>query len=159
MKSVNPKGNQFWIFIRRTDAEAPTLWPPDAKNWFIGKDPNAGKDWGKKEKGTTEDEMVGWYHWLHGHEFEQVLGDGDGQGGLACWSPWGHKESDVTERLTWTVALSSPRLLPGLGQPVLCNVLGSPTQPLPDQALFRRGVQLDTHQWLSALVKKLAHFC
>ena len=98
-KLVNPKGNQSWIFIRRTDieAEAPVLWPPDAKSWLIGKDPDAGKDWRQEEKGTTEDEMVGWHHRLSGHEFEQDTGGGGGQGGLAC-SPWGHKELDTTER-------------------------------------------------------------
>ena len=84
IKPVNPKGNQSWIFIRRTDAEAEAanLWPPDAKNWLTGKDPNSGKDWGQEEKGTTEDEMVGWHHWLDGHEFEQAPGVGDGQGRL-----------------------------------------------------------------------------
>ena len=92
--AVNPKGNQSWIFI---DAEAPILWPPNVKHWLIGKDPDAGKDWRQKEKGTTEDEMVGWHHRLNGHEFEQVLGVGDGQWGLACCSPWGCKESDTTE--------------------------------------------------------------
>ena len=76
IKPVNPKGNQPWIFIKRTDAEAPILWPPDAKSWFIRKDPDAGKDWGQEQKGTTEDEMVGWHHRLDGHEFEQTLGDG-----------------------------------------------------------------------------------
>ena len=92
----------FWIFIERiaTEAEAPILWPPDAKSWLIGKDPDAGKDW-RQEKGTTEDEMVGWHHWLNGHEFEQAPGDGEGQGGLACCSPWGHKELDMTEQLNW----------------------------------------------------------
>ena len=101
---VNPKGNQSWIFIGRTKAEAetPILWPPDAKNWLIGKDPDAGKDWRCEEKGTTEDEMAGWHYWLDGHEFEQALGAGDGQGSLVCCSPWGHKELDVTERLNWT---------------------------------------------------------
>ena len=104
IKPVNHKGNQSWIFIGRTDAEAvaPILWPPDVKNWLIWKDPDAGKDWRQKEKGMTEDEMVGWYHWLDGHEFEQAPGVGDGQGSLACCSPWGHKESDMTERLNWT---------------------------------------------------------
>ena len=102
IKPVNPKGNQPWVFIWRTDAEAPILWPPDAKNWLIGKDPDAGKDWRREVKGTTEDEMVGWHHWLDGHEFEQAQGVGDGQGGLACCSPWGHKESDMTEQLNWT---------------------------------------------------------
>ena len=105
IKPVNPKGNQSWILIGRTDAEAeaPILWPPDAKNWLIGKDPDAGRDWRQKEKGTTEDEMVGWHHWLDGHEFEQALGVGDGQGSLVCCSPWGRKESDTTEQLNWTL--------------------------------------------------------
>jgi len=98
IKPVNPKGNQSWIFIGRTDAEAETLilWPPDAKNWLIGKDPDAGKDWRQEEKGMTEDEMVGWHHRLDRHEFEQASGVGDGQGSLACCGPWGHKELDTT---------------------------------------------------------------
>ena len=96
---VNPKGNQSWIFIGRTDAEAktPILWPPDAKNWPIWKDPDAGKDWRQEEKKMTEDEMVGWHHRLNGHEFEQAPGVGDRQGGLVCCSSWGHKDSDMTE--------------------------------------------------------------
>ena len=104
MKPVNPKGNQSLIFIGRTDdeAEALILWPSDAKSRLIGKDLDAGKDWRQEEKGTTEDEMVGWHHWLNGHEFEQALGDGKGQGSLVCCSPWGHKESDTTEQLNWT---------------------------------------------------------
>ena len=104
IQPVHPKGNRSWLFTGRTDAEAetPILWPPDAKNWLNGKDPDAGKDWRQEEKGTIEDEMVGWHHWLDGHEFEQALGVGDGQGGLACCSPWGHKESDTTEWLYWT---------------------------------------------------------
>ena len=102
IKQVNPKGNQSWILIERTDAEAeaPILWPPDVKSWPIGKDPDAGKDWRQEEKGATEDEMVGWHHRLDGHEFEQAPGVGDGQGSLACCSPWGHKESDMT-KWTW----------------------------------------------------------
>ena len=108
IQPVHPKGNQFWIFIGRTDieAETPILWPPDAKNWLIWKDPDAGKDW-RWEKGTTEDEMVGWHHWLNGHEFEQAPGVGDGQGGLVCCSPWGRRESDTTERLNWTELVPS----------------------------------------------------
>ena len=100
IKPVNPKGNQSWIFIGRTDAEAkvPILWPSDAKNWLLRKDPDAGKD-GRQEKGTTEDEMVGWHHRLNGHEFGRTPGVIDGQGGLACYSPWGREESDMTERL------------------------------------------------------------
>ena len=103
IQPVNPKGNQSWIFIERTDAEAdaPILWPCDEKNWLIGKDPNARKDWRQEEKGITEDEMVGWHHWLDGHEFEQALGVGDGQGSLACCRPWGCKELDTAERLNW----------------------------------------------------------
>ena len=104
IKPVNLKGNQSWIFTGRTDAEAetPILWLPDAKNWLIGKDPDAGKDWGQEEKGMTEDEMVGRHHQLYGHEFEQASWIGDGQESLACYSPWGSKESDTTEWLKWT---------------------------------------------------------
>ena len=93
--------NQSWIFIGRTDAEAeaPILWPPDVRNWLIRKYPDAGKDWRWEEKGTTEDEMVGWHHWLNEHEFEQTPGDGDVQGSLVCYSQWGHKELDTTEQL------------------------------------------------------------
>ena len=94
IKPVNPKGDQSWVFIGRTDVEAetPILWPTDAKSQLIGKDSEAGKDWGQEEKGMTEDEMVGWHHQLNGHEFEQALGDAEGQGGLVCCSPWGRKE-------------------------------------------------------------------
>ena len=100
IQSVHPKGNQSWIFIGRTDAEAeaPILWPPDAKNQLIGKHLDAGKDWRQEEKGMTQDEMVGWHHWLYVHEFEQAPGDGEGQGGLACCSPRSAKESDTTEQ-------------------------------------------------------------
>ena len=98
IQPVHPKGNQSWIFIGRTDAKAetPILWPSDAKNWHLGKDPDTGKDWRQEEKGMSEDQMVGWYHWLDGHEFEQAPGVGDGHGSLACCSPWGLKESDMT---------------------------------------------------------------
>ena len=104
IQPVHPKGNQSWTFIGRTDGEAetPILWPPDAKKLPIGKDPDARKDWRQEEKGMTEDEMVGWYHWLNGHEFEQAQGVGVGQGGLVWCSPWGLKESDLTEWLNWT---------------------------------------------------------
>ena len=101
IKPVNPKGNQSWIFTGRTDVEAPILWPPDAKNWLICKDPDAGKDWRWEEKGMTEDGMVGWHHWLDGHEFEQAPGVGDGQGSLVCCSPWGCRELDMTVLLNW----------------------------------------------------------
>ena len=103
VQPVHPKGEKSWVFIGRTDAEAedPILWPPGAKNWLIGKDPDAGKDCMQEEKGTTEDEMVGLHHQLNGHEFGWTLGVGDGQGGLLCYCPWGRKESDTTERLNW----------------------------------------------------------
>ena len=96
IKPVNPKGNQPWIFIGRTDAEASIFWPPNVKNWLTGKDPDIGKNWGQEEKGMTEDEMVGWHHWLNGHEYEQTPGDSEGQGSLACCSAWDPKESDET---------------------------------------------------------------
>ena len=110
---VHPKGNKSWLFIGRTDAEAETamLWPPDAKNWLIGKDPDAGKDWRQEEKGTTEDYMVGWHCQLNGHEFEQALGVGDGQGGLVCWSLGGCKELDMTERLNWTELIQKSNVI------------------------------------------------
>ena len=103
IKPVNPKGNQSWIFIEKTDTEAETsiVWSPDLKNWLIGKGPDCGKEWRQEEKGMTEDEMVGWHHWLNGHEFEQVPGACDGHGGLACCSPWSRKESNTTEWLNW----------------------------------------------------------
>ena len=103
-KPVNPKGNQSWMFIGRTDARAETLilWPPYVKSWLIRKDPDAGKDWRQEGKGMIEDEMVGWHHWCNIHEFEQARGVGDGQGGLVCCGPWGHRESDTTERPNWT---------------------------------------------------------
>ena len=112
IKPVYPKGKQSWIFIRRTDAEAEALilWPHDAKNWLIGKDPDAGKDWGLEEKGTRDDEMVGWHHQLNGHEFGWTPGVGNGQGGLKCCCPWVHNvghnwatEMNLTESAkTWS---------------------------------------------------------
>ena len=112
IQSVHPEGNQSWISIGMTDAEAeiPILYPPDAKSRLTRKDPNAGKDWGQEEEGMAEDEMVGWHHWLDGHEFEQAPGVGDGQGSLVCRSPWGCKESDVTEWVNWT-ELTLPSML------------------------------------------------
>ena len=103
IKPINPNGNQPWIFIGRSDAEAevPVLWLPDTKSQIIRKHPDVGKAWGQEEKGVTENELVGWHHWLNGHEFEQALGVGDGQGSLACCSPWFCKELDMTEQLNW----------------------------------------------------------
>ena len=103
IQPVHPKGDQSWIFIGRTNAEAetPILWPCDAKNWLIWKDPDAGKGWRQEKKRTTEDEMAGWHHWLDGRESEWTPGVGDEQGGLACCDSWGCKESDMTVRLNW----------------------------------------------------------
>ena len=101
---VHSKGDRPWVLFGRNDAKAetPVLWPPHAKSWLIGKDSDAGRDWGQKEKGTTEDEMAGWHHRLDGREFEWTPGVGDGQGGLACCDSWDRKESDTTEQLNWT---------------------------------------------------------
>ena len=110
VKTVNPKRNQPWIFTGRTDAEAevPILWPPDAKSRLVGQGPDAGKDWRQEEKRTTEDEMVGWHHWLNGHEFEQAPGDSTGQGSLVCCSLWGLKKS-WTWLSHWTTRTKSFR--------------------------------------------------
>ena len=104
IQPVHPKGDQSWVFIGRTDVEAetPILWSPHAKSWLIGKDFDVGRVWGQEEKGTTEDEVAGWHHWLDGHQSEWTPEVGDGQGGLACCYTWGRKESDTTERLNWT---------------------------------------------------------
>ena len=112
IQPVHPKRNQSRIFIGRTDAEAeaPILWPPGVKSWLTGKDADAEKDWRQEEKGTTEDEMAGWHHWLSGHEFEWIPGVGDGQGGLVCCSLWGHKELCTTEWLNWTASESPGEL-------------------------------------------------
>ena len=104
IQPVHSEGDQPWDFFGRNDAKAetPVLWPPHAKSWFIGKDSDAGRDWGQEEKGTTEDEMAGWHHWLNGCESEWTPGVGDGQGGLACCDSWGCKELDTTEQLIWS---------------------------------------------------------
>ena len=104
IQPVHSKADQLWVFFGRNDAKAetPILWPPHAKSWLIGKDSDAGSNWGQEEKGTTEDEMAGWHHRLDGHEFEWTPGDGDGQGGLVCCDSRGRKESDRTEQLNWT---------------------------------------------------------
>ena len=104
LSKVPPKGDQSWVFIGQTDVEAetPILWPPDVKSWLTGKDPDAGKDWGQEDKGTTEDEMVGWHHWLNGRGFGWTLGVGDGQGGLTCCSSWGRRVGHNWEtELNW----------------------------------------------------------
>ena len=113
IQPVPSKGDQSWVFFGRNDAEAetPVLWPPHAKSWLIGKDSDAGRDWGQEEKGTTEDAMAGWHRQLDGCEFEWTLGVGDGQGGLACCNSWGRKELDTTERLNWTDGQASLHII------------------------------------------------
>ena len=117
IQPVHPKGIQSWIFIGRTDAEAeiPILWPPDVKSWLIWIDPNAGKDWRQEEKGTTEDEMVGWHHWLDGHGFGWTPGVGDGQGGLACCNSWGLQRvgHDWVTELNWVISGLLAKVLKG----------------------------------------------
>ena len=110
IKPVNPKRNQSWIFIRRTDteADAPILWPPNLESQLFRKDPDAGKDWKHEEKGTAEDEMVGWHYWLNGHKFEQAPGVGDGQGILTCCSPWGCKR--LARLSDWTTTKQIHRI-------------------------------------------------
>ena len=144
MKPVNPKGNQLWIFIGRTDAEAPILWPPDVKSWLIGKDPDAGRDWGQEEKGMTEDEMAGWHHRLDGRESEWTPGDGEGQGSLMWGSPWGHKSQTwlsnwTTTTLHWlslefliisSLVSSSQRCIKKMSRKMK-DILGLPTFPGP----------------------------
>ena len=125
IKLVNPKGNQPWIFIGRNDAEAeaPILWPPDAKKWLTGKDPDVWKHWRQKEKGATEDEMVGCHHQFNGHELGQTLGDTEGQGSLVWGSPWGCK--DLNTHSDWVTttktAEQEPRLFLGFGIKQLCG--------------------------------------
>ena len=111
IQPVHPKGNQSWVFIGRTDVEAetPILWPPDAKSWLILKDPDAGKDWRQEEKGTIEEEMVVWHHWLNGHEFEQVPGDGERQGSLVCCSPGVAKSQTRLRDWTRTMSIFYPK--------------------------------------------------
>ena len=121
IQSVHPKGDQSWIFTGRTVVEAPLIWPLDEKSWLIRKDPDAGKNWRQVEKGLTEDEMVGWHHWLDGHEFEQALGDGERQRSLVCWSPWGRKDWATEQHLFIHINCSfilSPFLtIPGIPRP------------------------------------------
>ena len=126
---VHSKGDQSWVFIGRTDAKAetPILWPPHAQSWFIGKDSDTGRDWGQEKKGITEDEMAGWHHRLNGCESEWTPGDGDGQGGLACFDSRGRKKLDTTDWLNWTRLTSSWKFLfpasPHPSPPILTHCL------------------------------------
>ena len=148
IKTVHPKGYQFLICIGSTDAEDETtiLWPPDANNWLLSSDPDAGKDWRQEVKGMTEDEMVECHHWLDGHEFEQALGVGDGQGSLAFWNPWGCKELDMTEWLNWIYRRLNRECSPGnMDKPVKVNIVtGRKAMTKLDSLLKSRDITLPT---------------
>ena len=147
IKPANPKGNQSWIFIGMTDAEAetPLLWPPDEKNQLIGEDPDARKDW-RWEKGITKDEMFGWHHQHDGHEIESTPGVGDGQRTLVCCGPWGHKKSDITEQVNWTddidtcKTFSNFQYSPDHDNPLQSSCLGNPMDRGACQAVTVHGV-------------------
>ena len=141
IQTVNPKGSQPWISIGKTDAEtkAPILWPPDANRWLTGKDPEARKDWRQEEKGvSTEDEMDGWHYWFNGHRFEQALGDSEGQGSLACCSPWGWKELDMTQ---W---LNNRSKVDNMGQNHLLGTLLLPNKAISFHLIFPLVIHLPT---------------
>ena len=124
IQPVHSEVDQLWDFFGRTDAKAetPVLWPPHAKSWLIGKESDAGKDWGQEEKGPTEDEMAGWHHWLDGCESEWTPGVGDWQGGLACCDSWGRKESATTKRLNWTELKAPVSTIPTLFLPIMMEI-------------------------------------
>ena len=140
VKPVNPKGNQSWVFVGGTDVEveASVLWLPDAKSQLTGKDPDAGKDRRQEERGKTEDKMVGWHHWLNGHELEQAPGVGDGQASPVCCSPWGWKESDTTERLN-----NNNALLPCFIER-FSEVCSPPPPAALQQGAWHRGIHYST---------------
>ena len=153
IQPVHPKGNQSWIFTGLTDAEAeaPALWPPDRKNWLIRKDLDAGKNRGQEEKGLTEDELVGWHHWLKEYESEQAPGVGDGQGSLACYSPWGRKELDMTKWLNWT------ELAQHLLAPKFYSIISSPFSAFRERKLgpgFGSGFGLQDYFSCSGLLSR-----
>ena len=151
---ASPNGNQPWMFIVRSDAtaEAPMLWPPDAKNWLLRKDPDSSKDRRQEEKGTTEDEMAGWHHRLDGHEFEQAPGAGDGQGSLACCSPWGHKELDTTEWLNKVSEVDTQLIRCTTGMTVCREAL--PTCREVHKYLFFKYINCSTN----VLINKVGYF-
>ena len=163
IQPVHPKGDQSWVFNGRTDTEAetPILWPPHAKSWLIWKDLDAGKDWGQEEKGTVENEMVGWHHRCNGHRFGWTLGVGDGQGGLVCSSSWGFKESDMTEWLSWTELIPLPSLLdpdswdgiillsPCYGA-CFCHLISFPSLPLISKFRAQYSTRHILIQWSSS---------
>ena len=158
IRPVNPEGNQPLIFIGRTAAEAPVLWPPDMKSRLIEKDLDAGKDSRQKEKRATENEMVGWHHRLNGHEFEQAPGDGEGLGSLACCSPWGRKESDTALQLNKDIQARNPASQDCRDQTcVPINVMGQSMSFGAHTKLVGSDLDLASYQ-LSVTLSKLLHF-
>ena len=162
IQPVHSKGDQSWVVFGRNDAEAetPVLWPPHAKSWLIGKDPDAERDWGQEEKGTTEGEMAGWHHQLHGCESEWTPGVGDGQGGLVCCDSWGHKDLDMTERLNWT-ELNGPVTavwLPGPPPHEWECLLGVQFSQLHAGYVWRRWVIFSVHGSLNDMKPHLRSF-
>ena len=149
IQPVHPKGDQSWVFIGRTDSEAetPILWPPHVKSWFIGKDSDAGRDWGQEEKGTTENEMAGWHHRLDAHVCGWTPGVGDGQGGLACWDSWGRKELDRTERLSDRTELTDWTIY---------SFIGFPDGSDGKQSACHAGDQVQSLGWEDPLEKGMA---
>ena len=152
IQPVHSEGDQPWDFFGRTDAKAetPVLWPPHGKSWVIGKDFDAGRDWGQEEKGMTKDEMARWHHGLDGRESEWTPGDGDGQGGLACFDSWGRKESDTTEQLNWTEHVL------GFTQPWVIVLLGMSL--MNQQYILNEGVLTDTHTKTSLCIDQDKNF-
>ena len=139
-----PPGQSKYGRIYHSLAPSPILWPPEVKNWLIGKDPDTRKDWRLEEKGMTEDEMAGWRHWLDGHEFEQAPGVGDGQGSQACCSPWGHKESDMTLQLNWTGPIPAA--------PEDCSVtLPNAVVPISQGTSFCPGLAISMQAWILSM--------
>ena len=149
IQSVHSEGDQPWDFFGRNDAKAetPVLWPPHAKSWLIGKDSDAGRDWGQEEKGTTEDEMAGWHHWLDGCASEWTLGIGDGQGGLVCCNSWCHKKLDTTERLNWTELLLGRRVMINLDSIFISRDITLPTKVCLVKAVVFPVVMWECESW------------
>ena len=161
IQPVHSEGEQPWVFFGRNDAEAETaiLWPPHVKSWLIGKDSDAGRDYGQEEKGTTEDEMAGWHHGLDGRESEWTPGVGDGQGGLACCDSWGHKEPDTTEQLNWTwfVFYTSHVLRSKVNLKFLMS--GAWQLPLCLNKWKTVDWKIDNSSWIYKRVRHRAHCC
>ena len=149
IQPVHSKGDQSWVFFGRNDAKAetPILWPPHAKSWLIGKDTDPGRDWGQEEKGTTEDEMAGWHHWLYGRESESIPGVDNGQGSLVCCDSWGRKELDMTEWLNWTELLLGRKIMTNLDSILKSRDITLPTNAHLVKAMVFPVVMYGCESW------------